>query len=65
MKDAIAGSSMKLTDQQVQEAIGDYRRQRAAKREEERNEDGGEERKEGGSVPGREQDEARRSRRWT
>ena len=47
MKDAMAGNPSKLTDQQVQEAIGNYRKEAMAKRDEDRRKSAEKNRKEG------------------
>jgi FKBP-type peptidyl-prolyl cis-trans isomerase FklB len=47
LKDAAAGGTSKLTDQQIQEAIGNYRKEAMAKRDEERRKSAEKNRKEG------------------
>ena len=47
MKQAVAGGTSKLTDQQIQEAIGNYRREAMAKRDEERHKMAGKNQQEG------------------
>jgi FKBP-type peptidyl-prolyl cis-trans isomerase FklB len=50
MKDAVAGGTSKLTDQQIQEAIGNYRKEAMAKRDEERHKSAEKNRTEGAAF---------------
>lgn len=50
LKEAMAGNPSKLTDQQVQEAIGNYRKEAVAKRDEERLKSAEKNRKEGAAF---------------
>ena len=50
MKDAVSGGTSKLTDQQIQEAIGNYRKEAMAKRDEERHKSAEKNRTEGAAF---------------
>jgi FKBP-type peptidyl-prolyl cis-trans isomerase FklB len=50
MKDAVTGGTSKLTDQQIQEAIGNYRKEAMAKRDEERHKSAEKNRTEGAAF---------------
>jgi len=50
LKDAVAGGASKLTDQQIQEAIGNYRKESMAKRDEERRKTAEKNKKEGAAF---------------